>query len=164
MKVTFQGNQVSLVKKNLNVGDNAPQIKLLNKDLQEVNVGGAQGVYQIINVVPSLDTGVCAMQTKRFNTEASKLANTKVFVVSMDLPFAQQRFCSTEGISNLEVLSDFSQKEFGEAYGVLIEDSLLKGLLSRAVFVVDPQGKIIYKEIVEEIKNEPNYEAVLQLF
>lgn len=164
MKPTFQGNPVSLAENLLNIGDNAPEVTLPSKDLSEVKVGGASGKYQIINVVPSLDTGVCAMQTKKFNTEASKLQNAQVFVISMDLPFAQGRFCSTEGIENLSVLSDFRSKEFGRKYGLLIDDSALKGLLTRAVIVVDPQGKIIYQEVVPEITTEPNYQAVLELF
>lgn len=164
MKPTFQGNPVSLAENLLNIGDNAPEVTLPSKDLSEVKVGGASGKYQIINVVPSLDTGVCAMQTKKFNTEASKLQNAQVFVISMDLPFAQGRFCSTEGIENLSVLSDFRSKEFGRKYGLLIDDNALKGLLTRAVIVVDPQGKIIYQEVVPEITTEPNYQAVLELF
>lgn len=164
MKLTFQGKPVSLAENLLNIGDNAPEVTLPSKDLSEVKVGGASGKYQIINVVPSLDTGVCAMQTKKFNTEASKLQNAQVFVISMDLPFAQGRFCSTEGIENLSVLSDFRSKEFGRKYGLLIDDSALKGLLTRAVIVVDPQGKIIYQEVVPEITTEPNYQAVLELF
>lgn len=164
MKPTFQGNPVSLTGNILNIGDSAPEITLPSKDLSDVKVGGANGKYQIINVVPSLDTGVCAMQTKKFNTEAAKLQNTQVFVISMDLPFAQGRFCSTEGIENLSVLSDFRSKEFGKKYGLLIDDSALRGLLARAVIVVDPQGKIIYQEVVSEITTEPNYQAVLDLF
>ncbi|RDU69680.1 thiol peroxidase [Helicobacter cholecystus] len=164
MKPTFQGNPVSLVGNILNIGENAPEVTLPGKDLNEVKVGGVSEKYQIINVVPSLDTGVCAMQTKKFNTEASKLPNAEVFVISMDLPFAQGRFCSTEGIENLTVLSDFRNKEFGEKYGLLINDTALKGLLTRAVIVIDPEGKIIYQEVVPEITTEPNYQAVLNLF
>lgn len=164
MKPTFQGNPVSLVGNILNIGENAPEVTLPGKDLNEVKVGGVSEKYQIINVVPSLDTGVCAMQTKKFNTEASKLLNAEVFVISMDLPFAQGRFCSTEGIEDLTVLSDFRNKEFGEKYGLLINDTALKGLLTRAVIVIDPEGKIIYQEVVPEITTEPNYQAVLNLF
>ncbi|WP_305862551.1 thiol peroxidase [Helicobacter cholecystus] len=164
MKPTFQGNPVSLVGNILNIGENAPEVTLPGKDLNEVKVGGVSEKYQIINVVPSLDTGVCAMQTKKFNTEASKLPNAEVFVISMDLPFAQGRFCSTEGIEDLTVLSDFRNKEFGEKYGLLINDTALKGLLTRAVIVIDPEGKIIYQEVVPEITTEPNYQAVLNLF
>lgn len=164
MKPTFQGNPVTLAGNILKIGDLAPEVSLPSKDLSDVKIGGASGKYQIINFLPSLDTGVCAMQTKKFNTEASKLPNAQVFVVSMDLPFAQGRFCSTEGIENLVVASDFRAKEFGKKYGVLIDDSPLKGLLARGVIVLDSEGKVIYQEIVPEITNEPNYQAVLDLF
>lgn len=164
MKPTFQGNPVTLAGNILKIGDLAPEVSLPSKDLSDVKIGGASGKYQIINFLPSLDTGVCAMQTKKFNTEASKLSNAQVFVVSMDLPFAQGRFCSTEGIENLVVASDFRTKEFGKKYGVLIDDSPLKGLLARGVIVLDSEGKVIYQEIVPEITNEPNYQAVLDLF
>ena len=113
--------------------------------------------------VPSLDTGVCATQTRRFNQEAATLQNTNVYVVSMDLPFAQGRFCSTEGIENLTPLSDFVTKDFGKAYGLLLQSSPLVGLLTRAVLIIDPQGKVIYIEICEEITQEPNYEKALAL-
>lgn len=164
MKPTFQGNPVTLAGEILKIGEIAPQISLPTKDLSDVKIGGASGKYQIINFLPSLDTGVCAMQTKKFNAEASKLPNTQVFVISMDLPFAQGRFCSTEGIENLIVASDFRAKEFGKKYGVLIDDSALRGLLTRGVIVLDPEGKVIYQEIVPEITNEPNYKAVMDLF
>ncbi len=126
-----------------------------------MQIGGASGKYQIINVVPSLDTGVCATQTRRFNQEAATLQNTNVYVVSMDLPFAQGRFCSTEGIENLTPLSDFVTKDFGKAYGLLLQSSPLVGLLTRAVLIIDPQGKVIYTEICEEITQEPDYEKAL---
>lgn len=164
MKPTFQGSPVTLAGKVLQIGEIAPEVTLPTKDLSDVKVGGASGKYQIINFLPSLDTGVCAMQTKKFNTEASKLPNAQVFVISMDLPFAQGRFCSTEGIENLIVASDFRTKEFGKKYGVLIDDSALRGLLARGVIVLDPEGKVIYQEIVPEITNEPNYKAVMDLF
>ena len=164
MKPTFQGTPVTLAGKVLAIGEIAPEVTLPSKDLSEVKIGGASGKYQIINFVPSLDTGVCAMQTKKFNTEASKLPNAQIFVISMDLPFAQGRFCSTEGIENLVVASDFRAKEFGKKYGVLIDDSALRGLLTRGVIVLDPEGKVIYQEIVPEITNEPNYKAVMDLF
>ncbi|MDE5592150.1 MAG: thiol peroxidase [Helicobacter sp.] len=159
--VTFKGNSVRLAGKAVEVGNDAPKVELVAGDLSLKSVGGSSGKYQVINVVPSLDTGVCATQTRKFNEKASSLKNTEVFVVSLDLPFAQSRFCSTEGIDNVVVLSDFRGKDFGKSYGVLLDDSPLEGLLTRAVFVVDPQGSIVYKEIVSEITNEPNYEAAL---
>lgn len=161
MKVKFQGQEVTIGNVK-NVGDMAPEVVLVNKDLSEVKVGGSQGFYQIINFLPSLDTGVCATQTRTFNKKAAEIPNVKVFVISMDLPFAQGRFCSTEGIEKLEVLSDFRNREFANKYGVMISDSALAGLLTRGVIVVNPQGQIIYQEICEEITNEPNYEAPIK--
>lgn len=158
---TFKGNAVTLAGKEVKVGDKAPKVDLVAGDLSLKSVGGASGKYQVINVVPSLDTGVCATQTRTFNEKAASLPNTEVFVVSLDLPFAQGRFCSTEGIKNVVALSDFRNKEFGNNYGVILADSPLQGLLTRAVFVVNPNGEVVYKEIVSEITTEPNYDAAL---
>ncbi|KPH50845.1 thiol peroxidase [Helicobacter pullorum] len=159
--VTFKGNAVSLKGKEVNVGDSAPKVELIAGDLSTKSVGGASGKFQIINVVPSLDTGVCATQTRKFNEKAASLSNAEVFVVSLDLPFAQGRFCSIEGIQNVVALSDFKNKAFGESYGVILAGSPLEGLLTRAVFVVNPEGKVVHKEIVSEVTNEPNYDAAL---
>lgn len=159
--VTFKGNAVSLKGKEINVGDSAPKVELIAGDLSTKSVGGASGKFQIINVVPSLDTGVCATQTRKFNEKAASLSNAEVFVVSLDLPFAQGRFCSIEGIQNVVALSDFKNKAFGESYGVILAGSPLEGLLTRAVFVVNPEGKVVHKEIVSEVTNEPNYGAAL---
>lgn len=159
--VTFKGNVVSLKGKEVNVGDSAPKVELIAGDLSTKSVGGASGKFQIINVVPSLDTGVCATQTRKFNEKAASLSNAEVFVVSLDLPFAQGRFCSIEGIQNVVALSDFKNKAFGESYGVILAGSPLEGLLTRAVFVVNPEGKVVHKEIVSEVTNEPNYDAAL---
>lgn len=161
MSVKLKGNPVKLVGDEIKVGDFAPSVKLKGNDLGYVLVGGKKDKVQVINVVPSLDTPVCQIQTKHFNKEAANLPNVEVFVVSMDLPFAQGRFCSVEGIENVKALSDFRNREFGNKYGVLIDDSPLSGLLARAVFVVDENGKVIYKELCEEITNEPNYENAL---
>ncbi len=161
MEVKFKGSPAKLSANTIKIGDNAPKVNLVAKDLSQVQVGGANGIYQIINVVPSLDTGVCATQTRRFNQEAAKLTNAKVYVVSLDLPFAQGRFCSTEGIENLSTLSDFVNKDFGREYGLILESSSLMGLLTRAVIVVNPEGKVIYVEVCEEITNEPNYEKAM---
>ena len=160
--VTFKGNAVSLKGKEINVGDSAPKVELIAGDLSAKSVGGASGKFQIINVVPSLDTGVCATQTRKFNEKAASLSNAEVFVVSLDLPFAQGRFCSIEGIQNVVALSDFKNKAFGESYGVILAGSPLEGLLTRAVFVVNPEGKVVHKEIVSEVTNEPNYDLVLK--
>lgn len=161
MNVKFQGNPVKLTGKEVKVGDDAPAVTLKGKDLSPVVVGGKKDKVQVVSVVPSLDTSVCAIQAKTFNKKATEYKEVEVFVVSVDLPFAQGRFCSTEGIENLQVLSDFNKKEFGEKYGVLIGDSPLEGLLTRAVFVIDKNGKVIHREICEEITKEPDYEAAL---
>lgn len=162
MSAKFKGSPVKLVGDEIKVGDFAPSVKLKGNDLGYVLVGGKKDKIQVLNVVPSLDTPTCQVQTKRFNTEAANFPNVEVFVISMDLPFAQGRFCSVEGIKNVRALSDFRNKEFGTKYGVLIDDSPLSGLLTRAVFVIDESGKVIYREICEEITNEPNYEAALE--
>ncbi|MEA3315404.1 MAG: thiol peroxidase, partial [Campylobacterota bacterium] len=112
--------------------------------------------------VPSLDTATCAAETRRFNLEVGSLDICTTTVVSMDLPFASSKFCSTEGIDNLEVGSDYVEKEFAKSYGVLMKDNKLKGLCARAIFVVDREGEITYKQIVPEITDEPNYEEVLE--
>lgn len=162
MSAKFKGSPVKLVGEEIKVGDFAPSVKLKGNDLGYVLVGGKKDKIQVLNVVPSLDTPTCQVQTKRFNTEAANFPNVEVFVISMDLPFAQGRFCSVEGIKNVRALSDFRNKEFGTKYGLLIDDSPLSGLLTRAVFVIDESGKVIYREICEEITNEPNYEAALE--
>ena len=160
--VTFKGEQVELKGHILEVGSDAPKVKLVAQDLSVKEIGGASGKFQVINVVPSLDTGVCATQTRTFNQKAASLDNTEVFVVSLDLPFAQKRFCTTEGIEKVQALSDFRKKSFGKKYGLILKDSPLKGLLTRAVIVINPAGKIIYEEVVSEITTEPNYEKALE--
>ncbi len=160
--VLFKGNPVNLEGTEINVGDKAPAITLPNKGLADVVVGGSSDCVQIIVAVPSLDTPVCAAETRKFNVEASKIKGAKIQVVSMDLPFAAGRFCSTEGIENLDVCSDFRSKEFAKAYGVLIGEGALRGLTARAIFVVDKAGTVVYKELVSEVTAEPNYEAALE--
>ncbi len=158
----LKGNEVNLAGNEVNVGDKAPEVNVVGKDLSEIKVGGEQGKAQVIVVVPSLDTPVCAAETRKFNEEAAKIENACVTVVSMDLPFAMGRFCTTEGIENLQVGSDFRNKDFANAYGVLIADGPLAGVTCRAIFVIDANGKITYKEICEEITEEPNYDSALQ--
>jgi thioredoxin-dependent peroxiredoxin len=158
----LKGNTVNLAGNEVKVGDKAPEITVVNSEgLADVKVGGAQGVKQLIIVVPSLDTGVCATETRQFNAKAASLEGVKTTVVSMDLPFAAGRFCSAEGISNLTVASDFRNKDFANAYGVLIADGALAGVTCRAIFAVDAEGTVTYKEIVPEITEEPNYDAAL---
>ncbi len=160
--VTLKGNECNLTGNELNVGDKAPKVVVVKSDdLSEVAVGGAKDKAQLIIAVPSLDTPVCAMETTKFNNQAAGIDNLEVTVVSMDLPFAAKRFCSTEGIENLTVASDFRNKDFAKAYGVLIADGPLAGVIARAIFVVDKDGNIVYKQLVPEITDEPNYEEAL---
>jgi len=158
----LKGNTVNLAGNEVNVGDKAPQVTVVNSEgLADKVVGGAQGKKQLIVVVPSLDTAVCATETRNFNKRASEIEGVDLTIVSMDLPFAAGRFCSTEGIDNLTVASDFRNKDFANAYGVLIADGPLAGVTCRAIFAVDENGTVIYKEIVPEITEEPNYDSAL---
>ncbi len=158
----FKGTEVELLGNEVNVGDKAPEVTVVNSDgLGDVTVGGAQGVKQLIIVVPSLDTGVCATETRNFNAKAADLNDVITTIVSLDLPFAAGRFCSAEGINDLTVTSDFRNKDFANAYGVLLGGSVLAGVTCRAIFVVDENGIVTYKEIVPEITEEPNYDAAL---
>ncbi|RUM32513.1 MAG: thiol peroxidase [Aquifex sp.] len=158
--VTLKGNTVSLVGPVLNVGDRAPEAIVVTKDLQEKAIGGAKGTVQVIITVPSLDTPVCETETKKFNEIMAGMEGVDVTVVSMDLPFAQKRFCESFNIQNVTVASDFRYRDM-EKYGVLIGEGALKGLLARAVFIVDKEGKIAYIQLVPEITQEPNYDEVV---
>lgn len=158
--VTFQGNPLTLVGNHLGVGDAAPDAELLANDLSPVKLSSFRGKVCVILSVPSLDTPVCDVETKRFNEEAASLGDDVVILaVSMDLPFAQGRWCGAAGVEAVATLSDHHTAEFGNAYGVLIKELRL---LSRSVFVVDKEGTIRYIEIVDEITNEPDYEAALK--
>ena len=158
----FKGTDVELLGNTVNVGDKAPAITVVNSaGLGDITVGGATGKKQLIIVVPSLDTGVCATETRNFNAKAAGLTDVTVTIVSLDLPFAAGRFCQAEGIDNLTVCSDFRNKEFANAYGVLLGGSVLAGVTCRAIFAVDANGIVTYKEIVPEITEEPNYDAAL---
>ena len=157
----LKGNEVTLSGTELNVGDKAPVVTVVAKDLSDVQIGGENGKSQVVVVVPSLDTPVCAAETRKFNEEAAKMENAEVIVVSMDLPFAMGRFCTTEGIENLTVGSDFRAKAFAKSYGVLVASGPLAGVTCRAIFVINASGVITYKEICPEITEEPNYTAAL---
>ncbi|MCS7285094.1 MAG: thiol peroxidase [Hydrogenobacter thermophilus] len=159
--VTVKGNPVALSGPALSVGDRAPEAVVVTKDLQEKAIGGAKGVVQVIITVPSLDTPVCETETKKFNEMLAGLKGVDVTVVSMDLPFAEKRFCESFNIGNVTVASDFRYRDM-EKYGVLISEGALKGILARAVFVVDKEGKIAYIQLVPEITQEPNYDEVIQ--
>lgn len=155
---TLKGNPVDLKGRALVVGDVAPTFSLQANDLSEVTFGGKT---TIIATVPSLDTSVCALETKKFNDEVKNLPNVDVFVVSMDLPFGNKRWCASEGVENLKTLSAHRCTDFGADYGVLISGGPLDRCLARAVFVVGSDGKVKYAEYCKEIADHPNYEAVL---
>ncbi len=158
----FKGQEVNLIGDIINVGDDAPVVTLVDTELNDVEIGGKSDKIQLIISVPSLETKVCAAETRKFNSEVASLGIVDTYVISMDLPFASQRFCATEGIDNLSVVSDYVDKDFSISYGVLMGDNKLKGLCVRAVFVVDRSGKVVYKEIVDEVTSEPNYDEVLE--
>ncbi len=157
--VTLKGNTVTLVGPVINVGDDAPVARVVLTDLSEKEIGGVKDKVQLIITVPSLDTPVCETETKKFNEMIQGL-DVDVTVVSMDLPFAEKRFCESFNIENVAVASDFRYRDM-EKYGVLIGEGALKGLLARAVFIVDKNGKVAYKQLVPEITQEPDYDAVL---
>jgi thiol peroxidase len=157
--ITFQGAPLTLVGDGLSLGDKAPDFSLLDNDLSPARLASFEGKVCLISTVPSLDTPVCDLETRRFNEEASRLGpDVAALTVSMDLPFAQKRWCGAAGITQVQTLSDHRDASFGESYGVLIKELRL---LARAVFVVDREGVIRYEELVSEIVNEPNYDAAL---
>ncbi len=141
-------------------GSIAPRFTLTDDNFENVSSDKYKGKRMVLNIFPSLDTSVCAASVRRFNAEAAGLKNTQVLCISMDLPFAQKRFCTAEGIDDLKVLSSF-RSDFGKQYGLLITDGMLAGLLARAVIVTDESHRIIYTGVVKEISSEPDYEAAL---
>ena len=160
--VTLKGNPVTLTGSDVAVGQSAPDCILVANDLSEFKLSSLKGKKVILSVVPSLDTPVCDLQTKRFNKEATALGNdVVVLTISMDLPFAQKRWCGTAGVDRVKTLSDYREAAFGKAYGVLISSGPLSRILARSIFVVDAQGVLRYKQIVPEITTEPKYEEVL---
>lgn len=159
--VTFKGNPVDVAGTVLKAGDAAPEFKLQSTDLQEVSLADSAGKTRIIATVPSLDTGVCSEETKKFNELAQSLPNVEILAVSMDLPFAIGRWCGAEGVSNVKTVSAHRCTQFGEDYGVLLKGGALDRLLVRAVFVVDGDGKIKHVEYVKEIAEHPNYDAAV---
>ena len=160
-KVTFQGFPVTTSGELPAVGTMAPRFGGVRGDLSVLHLPDLLGKRVVINFFPSLDTPVCAASVRRFNKEAAALPDTVVLCVSKDLPFAQSRFCTTEGIENVVALSVFRCKCIDEKYGITLTDGPLRGLLARAVVVVDETGKIVYEQLVDEITHEPDYEAAL---
>ena len=158
--VTIHGSPLTLVGDEIKVGDKAPDFEVIDNGLSPVKLSSYKGKVVVILSVPSLDTPVCDLETRRFNQEAAKLGEqVVVLVVSMDLPFAQKRWCGAAGVSNVTTLSDHKQASFGSAYGLLIKELRL---LARAVVVVDRGGTIRYLELVKEVADEPNYDAALK--
>lgn len=145
------------------VGTKAPEFTLVNSALGEIKLSDYDGKRVVLNIFPSLDTPVCATSVRRFNVEASKLDNTVVICISMDLPFAQSRFCTAEGIDKLEVASAFRAPEFLKNYGLQMVDGPLAGLLARAVIVLDEKHEVIFSDLVEEITHEPDYKAAISV-
>lgn len=159
-KITFHGNPLTLAGNQVKPGDSAPDFEVLANDLSPVRLSDFAGKVCVISAVPSLDTPVCDIQTRTFNAEAAALGDdVVVLAISMDLPFAQQRWCGAAGIENIQTLSDHRNAEFGKAFGVLIDELRL---LARAVFIVDANGVIRYKQVVEELTDEPDYDAAMK--
>ena len=160
-KITLKGNPVNSYG-NLPVsGSVAPAFRAVKTDLSEVSLSDYLGKRVVLNIFPSVDTGTCAASVRQFNKRAQELENTVVLCVSMDLPFAHSRFCGAEGLENVIPLSLFRSPEFGRDYGVEIVDGVLKGLMSRAVVIIDEQGKVIYNQQVPEIVDEPDYQSAI---
>ena len=156
--ITLGGNTIHTVGKLPAVGTQVKDFTLTSIELQEKTFSDYKGKYVVMNIFPSVNTGVCSKSVRKFNEEAAGFKNTTVLCISKDLPFAQKEFCGAEGINNVVMLSDF-RNDFGSTYGVQITDGAMRGLLSRAVIVVDPEGKIVYEEQVPEIGHEPDYTA-----
>jgi len=158
--ITFKGNPLTLVGTELNVGDKMPDVSTLANDLNPVQLSSYRGKVCVVSVVPSLDTPVCDMQTRKFNEAAGGLGdNVAILTLSMDLPFAQSRWCGAAGVDKVVTLSDHRNAAFGEATGLLIKELRL---LARAVFVVDQNGVIQYRQLVKEVTEEPDYKAALE--
>ncbi|MGM7719850.1 thiol peroxidase [Metabacillus sp. Hm71] len=157
--ITFLNDPVTLVGNEVKVGDTAPDFTVLDHDLSPVSLSDSKGKVRLISVVPSIDTGVCDAQTRRFNEDASSINNVEVLTISVDLPFAQKRWCGSNGLEHVKTLSDHRDLSFGEAYGVHMKELRL---LARAVFVIDSNDKVIHAEYVSEVTNHPNYEAAIE--
>jgi len=160
-QITFKGNAIHTAGSLPGVGTAAPVVKVVKADLSTMSLGDFKGKKIVLNIFPSLDTPVCAASVRKFNVEAAKLPNSVVLCISRDLPFAQKRFCAAEGLDNVITGSEYRDSDFSRAYGILITDSPLQGLFSRAILVIDEAGKVIYTEQVPEIAQEPDYDRAL---
>lgn len=161
-KITLKGNPIHTYGEFPRKGVHAPDFKLTGTDLKDVTLADYKGSKKLLNIVPSLDTAVCATSTRKFNEYAKAHPDAVMFAVSADLPFAMKRFCGNEGLANVVPLSMFRDKKFAKDYGVLIEDGPMAGLTARAVVVLDDDDIVQHVELVSEIGNEPNYEAALE--
>lgn len=161
-KITLHGNAIHTSGELPKVGSKAPDFKLTTKDLKDVSLADYKGKKKLLNIVPSLDTPVCAISTRKFNDHAKAHPDTVILIVSADLPFAQGRFCGNEHLDNVIPLSLIRSKKFAEDYGVLITDGPLAGVTARAVVVLDANDKVVYTELVPEIGQEPDYDKALK--
>lgn len=158
--VTFASNPVTLIGDETKVGEKAPEFTLVKQDLSEFKLSEASGKIRLISIVPSLDTSVCSLQTRKFNEDASKIKDVQIITISMDLPFAQGRFCGANGIENILVASDYKDRAFGEKYGFIMKENML---LARGIVIIDKNDKIRYVEYVPEVTNEVNFEKALEV-
>ena len=156
--VTFKGNPLTLIGPEIRVGDQAPDFQVVAQDLSTVKFSDAKGKVRLLNIVPSLDTPICDAQTRRFNEEAATLPGVEIWTISMDLPFAQKRWCGAFGVDHVKMVSDHREGSFGRGYGTLIKESRI---MSRAIFVVDHNNILRHVEYVKEMGEHPNYEAAL---
>jgi thiol peroxidase len=161
--LTLQGNEINTNGELPKVGSNAPDFMLVNSEMEDVSLTNYQGKKKLLSIVPSLDTPVCAMSTKKFDKLAKEKLDTVFITISADLPFAVSRFCKTEGVSNVITLSMMRSRNFAKDYGVLITDGPLAGITARAIIVLNETNEVIYSELVSEIADEPDYDAALAL-
>lgn len=162
VKVDYNGETVKVKGNFPTVGKMAPKARVTQPDFSIKTLGGKTGRVQVIATVPSIDTPICSAQSKRFDDEIKKYPEVDMTVVSMDLPYADDRFCKGQGIKNISIASDFAYGEIGEKYGVAVTDGELKGLLIRAIFIVGKNGRIVYQDIVSDISKEPAYDKVME--
>jgi len=160
-KITFKGSPINTAGSLPKVGSAAPDFRVIKTDITPMSLSEFKGKKVVLNIFPSLDTAVCAASVRRFNVEATKLANTVVLCISKDLPFAQKRFCAAEGLDSVIPGSEYRDSNFSDAYGVRIVDGPLEGLFSRAIVIVDEKGMVAYTEQVPEIAQEPDYDKAL---
>lgn len=158
----FKGNPVQLSGHLPEVNSTAPNASLTDTQLSDFTLADLKGTNVILNIFPSVDTGVCAASVREFNKRAASLDNTKVICVSKDLPFAHKRFCGAEGIENVVSASEFKNNNFSEAYGIEMKDGPLAGLMARSVVVINTEGQVVHTEMVDDITHEPNYDAAIQ--